>query len=270
MTQDTIRQKIVIVAQDKDIALPLQAFFSEQNADVLIVRDMPTLDQAVRLFPDIILLESTFGDVDGLTIFRDLRSNPLSAHIPVIIITDYKDLDRQNELLAAGTDDVVNRPFDIDILALRVRNAIQRHRREGLTDSITGLPAGPLLAEKRQEAADQADWVELTLHITHFDAFRSRYDFMTGNEVLRYAASLLNEITQELSDQALVGCEKEAQFVAFVPAAQAEAFVETCEQRLLDGLHQFYTFMEREQGYVMIEDGSGGGARHSLMQLEIA
>jgi two-component system alkaline phosphatase synthesis response regulator PhoP len=263
--------RILIVDHDADVVEPLDHYFREQGFDVL---STASIEEAVRLAarqrPSIILLAATLGGVDGIEVFRKIRGTPITAHIPVMFVADYRDGMRQNQLLAEGADDVIIRPFDVEILGLRVRNAIKRTQREGLTEPRTGLPTGALITEKLAEVQRQGRWVRLDLTIAHFDAFRARYDFITGNDVLRYAANTICEVVNEIggSDD-FVGHRRETEFVVITTDDRGQAIHDALQARLDEGLLQFYNFMEREQGYVMLEGGRGGQEQRPLMRVEI-
>ena len=248
---------ILIIDDSEDVTLPLEHHFKTQGTRVIVNANPASALAAVSAErPDLILLAASLGETDGLALFRRLRDAPRTAHIPIMFIVGFRDLRRQNDLLAAGADDVIARPFDVEILALRIRNAIQRSRREGVTDSVTGLPTGTLLTDRAAVLAARPEWCTLNVQLAHFDAFRARYDFITGNEVLRYAGNSLLELVEGTGvEDAYAGFRGEASFVLIVPCDRVAALTGALTGALQDGLHQFYTFMERDQGYVESEDG---------------
>ncbi|NPV66674.1 MAG: response regulator [Anaerolineae bacterium] len=262
--------RILIVDTAADVIQPLTAYFRERGAEVIVAHDAESALQEAARHPDILLLAATLGDTDGLEIFRRLRQNPRLAHLPIMFIADYRDTLRRNQLLAEGADDVIARPFDVELVGLRVRNAIQRARREDVTDTVTELPTGLLLAEKLKELDDRPDWCVLTVRLLHFDAFRDRYDFIAGNEVLRYTAATLNAIAARFAgDEAFVGYASEATYVLLAPRAHCAVISAAIQAELPAGLQQFYTFTEREQGYVMVDDRRGHAEQRPLMQIRL-
>ena len=63
--------------------------------------------------PDAILLDVMMPGMDGPATFRELRKNPATAAIPVIILSGDSGQVTVNELLAAGAADFLAKPFDI-------------------------------------------------------------------------------------------------------------------------------------------------------------
>jgi DNA-binding response OmpR family regulator len=268
--QGDLTYRILLLETDQDVVEPLSLYFRGRGAEVQSAPDQRSgLPLAARTRPDVILLASRLADDDGLEVYRRLRSAPLTAHVPILFIVSHQDAARQNQLLAAGADDVILRPFDVEILALRVRNAVQRTRREGLTDTRTGLPTGPMIVEKIAELNRSGNYTRLELSIAHFDAFRTRYNFISGNDVLRFAANTICEVVDELSDDDFVGQREDALFVVLTAPERSETVKQQLTARLNEGLLNFYTFMERDQGFIQIEDGQGGLVDRPLMHLEI-
>lgn len=263
---------ILIIDNSEDVTVPLKHYFEHQGTRVIVQADpAPALEVVRAERPDLILLAASLQETDGLSLFRKLRGAPRTAHIPIMFLAGFQDAERQHTLLAAGADDVITRPFDVEILALRIRNAIQRSRREGITDSVTGLPTGTLLTDRESVLAAQPGWCALDVQLAHFDAFRARYDFITGSEVLRYAGGAILELVEETGvEDVYAGFRGEATFAVIVPCDEVAPLTAAFEGALQDGLRQFYTFMERDQGYVEVEDGRGGTRQHPLIEVRVS
>ena len=78
------------------------------------------------ILPDLVLLDLMLPDQDGLEIVRRLRKNPLTAKIPVIMVTA-----RTTEMdlvkgLDSGADDYIKKPFSILELLSRIRALLRR------------------------------------------------------------------------------------------------------------------------------------------------
>lgn len=71
--------------------------------------------------PDIILMDVSLPGQDGLSLTRDLKSDPATAHIPIVAMTAYAtDRDRQ-AALDAGCSGHITKPIDVDTFADEVR-----------------------------------------------------------------------------------------------------------------------------------------------------
>ncbi len=229
------------------------------------------LEAAVKDRPHLILLDATLPDMDGLEVFRALRDQARTGHIPVMVLAGRSEMMLQNKVLEEGAYDFIEKPLDIDILTLRVRNALRRAEREGLTEPRTGLPTGRLIQERLRALPDELGWTRIDLKIDSFNIFRDLYGFVTANEALRFAGNLIAQTVNELGRPNdfvghITGSEE---FVIVTTQGIGPRLADTLRQRLNYELESFYNFMERDQGYVLVEDGSGGKVQKPLMTAQI-
>ena len=75
--------------------------------------------------PDLILLDMMLEDTDGVSVCRKLRAEPVTAHIPVLIITASTDQAQRNAALAAGANEFLSKPVDETVLLARIRNLLR-------------------------------------------------------------------------------------------------------------------------------------------------
>jgi two-component system cell cycle response regulator len=75
--------------------------------------------------PDLILLDYGLPDMSGQEVLRQLRSNPRTRDIPVIVLTAAQDRDVRLAAFAAGADDVIVKPAAEHVLLARVRNLLR-------------------------------------------------------------------------------------------------------------------------------------------------
>ena len=78
--------------------------------------------RSVNTLPKIILLDIVMPQMDGRELFDILKADRAFKRIPVIFIT--AENDSESELLEAGAVDFINKPFQPEIVKLRVRNQI--------------------------------------------------------------------------------------------------------------------------------------------------
>ena len=87
-----------------------------------------TLKQASQNIPDLVLLDVSMPDIDGLDVCRHLRLDPLLAEVPIILITGKDHHEAYLTGLEAGADDVLFKPLDMIEIPTRVRNIVQLNR----------------------------------------------------------------------------------------------------------------------------------------------
>jgi len=78
------------------------------------------------LTPDIILMDTQLPGEDGLSLTRELKTNPTTAHIPIIALTAHAMQGDEVQALDAGCDAYVAKPFDTRTFATFVTQFLPR------------------------------------------------------------------------------------------------------------------------------------------------
>jgi DNA-binding response OmpR family regulator len=78
---------------------------------------------------DLVLLDMVMPRMSGITVLHEIRGNPETADLPVIMLTGRSDPAAAVEALAAGADDHVAKPFAFEVLAARIERTLARARR---------------------------------------------------------------------------------------------------------------------------------------------
>jgi two-component system phosphate regulon response regulator PhoB len=122
------RPPILIVEDEPGIAELLRYTLDVAGFGVDIAPNAQAARQALaRSLPHIILLDWMLPDQPGILLLQEWRNNPISAAIPVILLTA-KGLD-ENKVsgLNAGADDYITKPFSPRELVARVNAVLRRH-----------------------------------------------------------------------------------------------------------------------------------------------
>ncbi|MDO8629978.1 MAG: response regulator, partial [Phycisphaerales bacterium] len=75
--------------------------------------------------PDILLLDYKLPDINGTAVCRTIRSNPAYTHMQIIVISGVADPDEVAELKAAGADEFIRKPFDINAIINRIADLVK-------------------------------------------------------------------------------------------------------------------------------------------------
>ena len=75
--------------------------------------------------PDVMLLDLTLPDTDGLDVLRRLRQD--GVHVPILVLSGRHSVDQRVEGLAAGADDYLGKPFAFVELKARVDALLRRN-----------------------------------------------------------------------------------------------------------------------------------------------
>jgi putative two-component system response regulator len=72
---------------------------------------------------DIVLLDATMPDMDGYEVCRLIKNDQLWRGIPVIMMTNTRQIEDRIKAMDAGADDFIGKPFDINELIIRVKSS---------------------------------------------------------------------------------------------------------------------------------------------------
>ncbi|WP_282087792.1 hybrid sensor histidine kinase/response regulator transcription factor [Aquimarina algiphila] len=84
---------------------------------------------ASKLIPNIILTDVLMPVMDGIKFCKKLKTTKETSHIPVLMLTAKSSQESEVEGLKTGADDYIRKPFDMDLLQLKLTNII-KHREE--------------------------------------------------------------------------------------------------------------------------------------------
>jgi two-component system cell cycle response regulator len=74
------------------------------------------LTKMAQRTPDLVLLDVMMPEMDGYEVCRRIRDNPRTAHLPVVMVTALDKPSDKEDGLAAGADDFLVKPVDLDTL----------------------------------------------------------------------------------------------------------------------------------------------------------
>jgi two-component system KDP operon response regulator KdpE len=125
------RPRVLIADSDPGIRRLLRRHFSTAGYSVTTADlGRTVLEQIRRSAPDVIILSSEMGDLNGVDLVSRVRA---VAGTPLLVLTPTKDAVAPGTILDAGADDCLDEPFLLEELAARTRRLLHR----------VGVPVGP-------------------------------------------------------------------------------------------------------------------------------
>jgi CheY-like chemotaxis protein len=83
------------------------------------------LAQLREALPDLVLLDLMMPGLDGYAVLAAIRADPTTRELPVLVITAMTRPQDRERALAAGANDFLDKPFDLDEVARRIRMALR-------------------------------------------------------------------------------------------------------------------------------------------------
>jgi DNA-binding response OmpR family regulator len=243
------KSKILIIEDDLDVAEMLNAYFRVQGYEVFTVNwGEDGVRSCLTIQPDLVILDIRLPDIDGYEVARRLRGDRRTAEVPIIFLTEKRDRSDRLQGLELGADDYITKPFDVQELRLRVRNALKRVSQGSLTNPVTGLPEGALVDEKLSETLGKDGYAVLFVAIDNMSVFRESYGFVASDDVLRAISLMVVNTMREVSrPEDFLGHMSGTDFLLVLPPYNLAALSEKLRARLDQSMEYFYPIKDRDE-----------------------
>lgn len=162
-----MKPKILVVDDEPDALEVLGFKLREAGFTPIFAGDGLKALAAVRAErPDLVVLDLMLPELDGLEVCKLMRRDPVTASIPVLMLTaKAAEMDRVVGL-ELGADDYVTKPYSPRELVLRIRKLLKRTKATDAADEP--LHIGPFMIDVPHHAA-QVDGQDVTLTATEFN-----------------------------------------------------------------------------------------------------
>lgn len=122
------KKTIIIVEDNEDLRFYLKDNLKGQYHIEVAINGKEGWEKIKRLNPDLVVSDIMMPLMDGVELARKIKTETLTAHIPVILLTAMGSEEKQLEGLKAGVNDYITKPFTFEILASRIRNLLAQQQ----------------------------------------------------------------------------------------------------------------------------------------------
>ena len=118
---------ILVVEDAPDNQVLVEQVFQDSGYRVTCIQDgQAALDWLETNDPDLILLDLSLPEIDGWEVARQLKASDRTAKIPIIAVTAHAMKGDKETAIAAGCDDYLTKPLDIDLLEACVKQWLEQ------------------------------------------------------------------------------------------------------------------------------------------------
>lgn len=153
---------VLIIEDDDIVARTIERTLRGHEFRITVANSgVQGLQLARRQMPAVVVLDVIMPGMDGYSVCREMRADPLLANVPILFLTaKSKDEDKITGF-RAGADDYLTKPFGTNELLARIRVAL-RHAHGNETDDPI-IEIGPLhIDQARHEVTVDGELVHLT------------------------------------------------------------------------------------------------------------
>ena len=149
---------ILIVDDEVDLLMSIDYALSKEGYSISTSETGQSAVAKARVkTPDLVVLDWMLPDIPAVEVCRQLKSDPATSHIPVLMLTARAEVENRVEGLEAGAEDYVVKPFSMRELILRIQALLKRSAAPSVdTGSADIQQFGPL---KVDDGAHRA-WID--------------------------------------------------------------------------------------------------------------
>lgn len=195
-----MKRKVLVVDDEEDMIDLIREPLTREGFEVLTALSGREALECVRNdHPDLVLLDLMLPDIDGLEVCRQLKWEPSTATIPVLMVTGKSDEADVVLGLGLGAEDYVTKPFRIKELIARVKVILRR-----MENLLEGRADRPRLAVDAVTGETRLDGKAIALRPTEqrlMRALASRVGVVLSRaELLAAASSTEEEVSERTID----------------------------------------------------------------------
>ncbi|MEI8396462.1 MAG: response regulator [Rhodospirillaceae bacterium] len=118
----------ILVVDDDELMIELisDPLLDEGHKVRTALGGQEALDEIERERPDIVILDMNMPVIDGYTVARRLRAEPVTLSLPIVAVTGHDTMADRDAAIQAGCDAFITKPVDSDRLVDRVNTLISR------------------------------------------------------------------------------------------------------------------------------------------------
>ncbi len=127
-----VEDQILIVDDSLTVRMDLAAALEAAGLRAHGCGDLASARQALRTRPPaLVILDVLLPDGSGIDLLRELRSDPATSALPVLLLSTESEVRDRIKGLSTGADDYVGKPYDLSFVVARARQLLGQRKAEG-------------------------------------------------------------------------------------------------------------------------------------------
>ncbi|MEI6950473.1 two-component regulator propeller domain-containing protein [Paraflavisolibacter sp. H34] len=130
-------------------------------------------EKAKQFLPDLVISDVMMPEMDGIALLDQLKNDPATSHIPVILLTAKSSVESQVEGLGYGADYYLTKPFHVSMVVALVGNLVRQRKKRtaallGFSETVPVAPPATVAAPGPAEPETTAEPVVITARDEEF------------------------------------------------------------------------------------------------------
>jgi diguanylate cyclase (GGDEF)-like protein len=267
------KKKVLLAEHESGIAEIIQYLLKAWDYETIaIARGSLVLDAVRREQPDIIIIDWGLPDMDGLKVSRALKEDFLTAHIPIIVLIDKRQIRKKMLEIEQGVDDYIANPPDPIDLEVRMELSLRRTSHQLYANALTKLPGNKQIEKAiHSRMEDKCLFSVAYYDIDNFKSFNDKYGYMKGDSVIRHVAYIIaTTVKRHGNPHDFVGHIGGDDFVVVTTPDRDRLIASESILAFNRVIHFHYSKEDRERTYIVSKDRRGNIVNAPLMSISIA
>ncbi len=143
--------KILVVDDEQDILELIRHTLNKEGYEVHVAANgQQAVEKALKIKPDLILMDVMMPVMDGMEACRQLKENPETSDLAIIFLTARSEEFAELAGFEAGADDYIAKPIRGRVLLSRIRAILRRNSSNSVEEEIVKLQFEDLIIDRER------------------------------------------------------------------------------------------------------------------------
>jgi len=251
---------LLFADDNEDMRHMVRDLLESSGHEIDLAADGPSALAAVNARePDLLILDLNMPGLSGYDVCRELKRNPGTSRVPILMLTAQSSVEHKLEGFEAGADDYLPKPFDARELRARVSSLLRLVRREGDRNPTSGLPGGHAIDDElNSRVARKSAFGVCYIDLDNFKPFADHFGFTVADSVIRQTGDAIRmAISAVGSPTDFVGHIGGDDFIVITEDHRADDIARECAMRFREVVGQAVGEEAMEIGTFTAIDRSG-------------
>jgi len=265
--------KILLVENEEKLRRRLVDVLEDEGFTVILAANgEDALKRAYEQVPHLIILGLNLPKISGQEVCKRLKQDSMLRHIPIIMLTERRDIKEEMLGVEIGADDYIVKPVQPQDLLARIKLALGHTYMELDVNPLTRLPGNNSILKRIEEVLNKKlPFAICYIDFDNFKSFNDEYGFNRGDDVIRFTSGLIMKVVRELGDSDdFIGHTGGDDFVIIIKPEKVDDICSKVIKGFDSLIPQFYDEEARRRGYILRPDRHGNLIRMPIMSLSIA
>lgn len=264
---------ILIIEAEEGLRLWLVDVLQKERFKVF---STTTCEEALKMIyehmPNLIVLDSALPTNSGYSLCRNLKQDLMLRHIPLVMLSERKDIQERLLDLELGADDYILKPVEHTDLLARIKMSLGHTHLELDVNPLSRLPGNNSIIKRTEEILNKNLLFAICyIDLDNFRSFNEKYGFNRGDDIIRFLSGLITKVVKEYGDaEDFIGHVGGDDFIVISHPQKVDKLCSKIIEEFDSAIPQFYDEESRRQKCISREDRKGNIINTPIMSISIA